>query len=342
MKGENSHLRREVAYFAPRYKYIINNFIAPYAKEKGLQFDPRTCDTIDFVMTPMLQNAREAGMFEDRVQTLQHELILRENKSGVVSDDQLAQDFRKLASQIKTLSRQIRPRDDVDVLEALGPSFLVGETKHQMLENRASRKLFIEAWMWSSLVNLIFLNPFIIVSTDSKTIFNSWIAIFGTGKFYEWPNPSTLSETWRYTTVKHLVDVESGEDMAQKSVMDQNEYLTQHSLAVQTDKTGFIEDILARITTDIESLKVDHVASSAVTLAMHMWLQKCRLQITFPNIGDQFDRTEMKSLRNVDDEDEIEDGVVMGVINPGLTKWGDVHGKNFDQRYDIVPSLVQL
>jgi hypothetical protein len=41
-------------------------------------------------------------------------------------------------------------------------------------------------------------------------------------------------------------------------------------------------------------------------------------------------------------EDDVDNGIVAFVINPGLTKWGDVHGKAFDYRYDIVPARVQL
>jgi hypothetical protein len=50
---------------------------------------------------------------------------------------------------------------------------------------------------------------------------------------------------------------------------------------------------------------------------------------------------ERTSIPNIDGE-ETDEGVVAFVINPGLTKYGDAHGKNLDQRYDIVPSLVLL
>ena len=42
------------------------------------------------------------------------------------------------------------------------------------------------------------------------------------------------------------------------------------------------------------------------------------------------------------DGDDINDGVVAFVVNPGLTKWGDARGEKLDERYDIVPCLVQL
>jgi hypothetical protein len=73
---------------------------------------------------------------------------------------------------------------------------------------------------------------------------------------------------------------------------------------------------------------------------MQMALQRSRLQVTVPKNGDRFSRAEMSAV-NGDDEEEIEDGVVAFVINPGLTKWGDAHGKKLDQRYDIVRALVQ-
>ncbi|KAF1930073.1 uncharacterized protein M421DRAFT_3831 [Didymella exigua CBS 183.55] len=42
------------------------------------------------------------------------------------------------------------------------------------------------------------------------------------------------------------------------------------------------------------------------------------------------------------DGDRIAGGIVSFIVNPGLTKWGDARGKNLDQSYGIVPSLVRL
>ena len=43
-----------------------------------------------------------------------------------------------------------------------------------------------------------------------------------------------------------------------------------------------------------------------------------------------------------DDDDKAESGVVAFVLRPGLTKWGDAHGKNLDQVCPIVKSTVKL
>jgi hypothetical protein len=61
-----------------------------------------------------------------------------------------------------------------------------------------------------------------------------------------------------------------------------------------------------------------------------------------PKIGDIFRETEMKLQNTLEEEESTEHGIVAAIINPGLTKWGDVQGKNSDHRYEIVPALVRL
>ncbi|KAJ8113128.1 hypothetical protein OPT61_g4673 [Boeremia exigua] len=83
------------------------------------------------------------------------------------------------------------------------------------------------------------------------------------------------------------------------------------------------------------------IVDRAFTLALEMSLQNCRFQVTYPSAGAKFHDGSMSSLPDLDGED-ISDGIVAFVVNLGLTKWGDAHGKMLDQRYDVVSALVQL
>jgi hypothetical protein len=72
---------------------------------------------------------------------------------------------------------------------------------------------------------------------------------------------------------------------------------------------------------------------------MNMLLQRSRLQITFPNIGEMANIPEIASLPPLG-EGDVNNGIAASIMTPGLTKCGDVHGKEFDHRYNIVPALV--
>lgn len=81
--------------------------------------------------------------------------------------------------------------------------------------------------------------------------------------------------------------------------------------------------------------------NKAFALALQLSTQRCRLQLTYPLVGAEFHKHSMESMPDPDGED-IENGNVAFIAHPGLTKWGDAHGKNLDHRFDIVSSLVQL
>ncbi|KAJ4361746.1 hypothetical protein N0V83_010686 [Neocucurbitaria cava] len=327
-------------FFTDRYDYIVKQYLLPYAQEKCLQFDERTGETLDFVLIPLLQNAREAGILRDQVQTLQQELLVREKKIGVISDEQFAQDFRTLASHIKTLSRLLRPQEDVDVFESLGPCTLASGVASQHWSGRAGRKLFIEAWTWSNLLQRVFRSPFTIFGTESKTISNLWSSMFESQHCHGWPRPSFSCEIWRRTTTEQLVAVVDENIITHGKANGHYLYLEQCVVDARADTMRAIETKLALIAPTIGSSYVCQIVDKAFTLAMHMSLQRSRLQVTFPKIGDSFSNTEMKPLRIADEDPG--NGIVVSIVNPGLTKWGNVHGRILDHRYNIVPALVQI
>ncbi|OAL42716.1 hypothetical protein IQ07DRAFT_525629 [Pyrenochaeta sp. DS3sAY3a] len=325
-----------------RYRYIINTLFSPYAKKKSLYFDDRTSETLGFVLSPLLHDAMQAGMLRDQVQILQQEVLARKKKTHTISDEQFARDFHKLAALIKTLSRVVCPHEGVDVSEILGSGILTIGTACHHWRGRAGSKLFIEAWIWSILIQELFQNPFAIFGIASEGIFMLWSDMFRAQHYREWPQPSHTCETWRRTTMEQLVAIVDKDVFTRPEAKDSYQSLEKHAMITRTNILDAIQTRVALIAPMADSFQVRQIVDEAFTLAMHMSLQQSRLQLTFPKIGARFSETEMRSLSSLSDEEGFEAGVVNAVINPGLTKWGDVHGRNLDHRYDIVPTLVQL
>ncbi|KAK7178570.1 hypothetical protein PSPO01_15387 [Paraphaeosphaeria sporulosa] len=92
-----------------RYNYIVRQFLLPFAQGRNLYFDDSTADTLNFILSPSVQDAHEAETLRDQIQTLQKEPLAREKRTGAISDENLAKDFCKPAARIKTLSRLLRP-----------------------------------------------------------------------------------------------------------------------------------------------------------------------------------------------------------------------------------------
>jgi hypothetical protein len=328
--------------YVDRYNYIVRQFLLPYAQDRHIHFDDRTADTLNFVLSPLVQDAQEAEALRDRIQTLQKELLAREKMIGAISDEKFAKDFCKLAAQIKTLSRLLRPYDNLDVVEALGFCIMASGVAPHHWDSRVGRKLFIEAWTWSVLMQMVFRNPFTIFGVESGTIANLWSSMFGSEHCHGWPTPSPPCETWRHRTMEQLVAVVDEDIITQGKMKENYLYLEQHVVDARASVISTLETGLANITSKVDSSQVLQIVDEAFTLLMHMSVQLPRLQIKYPRCGDSFDKTEMKLQAILDEEDGNDHGIVAAIVNPGLVKWDDVRGKNHGHHYAIVPALVRL
>lgn len=351
LQEENDLLKRQLddvrndnmiqKYDADRYNYILKHTLMPYAQERRLQFDDRTDDTLNFVLTPLLHDAREARTLRNQMQTLQTELLAREKIPLVISDETFAKDFSRLAAQIKTLSRLLRPDENLDIVEHLGSCTMASGVESHHWDSRAGKKVFIEAWTWSVLMRMVFRDPFTIFGAEGGIIANLWSSMYDTQHCHGWPAPSASCEAWRCRTVEQLVTVVDENIITQGETKVNYLYLEQNVVDARVGVIAAIETGLASITSTVDSSQVLHIVNGAFTLWMHMSLQQPRLQIVFPKSGDNFDRTEMKRHAVLDEEDDIDPGIVAAIINPGLMKWGDIQGKNLDHHYAIVPALVR-
>jgi hypothetical protein len=351
MQVENDQLKQELGQLiyernhhqhnGERYKYVVEQVFLPYAQERRLEFDDRTRESLDFVILPMLQETRDSVILHGQMQVLQQRLLSKERRATPLSDEQFETDFRGLVAQIKTLSRLLRLKEGIDVVETLGTCRLASGATPNRQSGRFGKKLFIESWIWSNLMQTIFRTPFSIFETENNTVSNLWSNMFGSGHSQGWPRPSLPCETWRYTTMEHLIAAVDTAVITQGMAKAHYSHLEQHTLAVRDNITSVIATYLALVALPIDFSLVGQIINKAFVLAMHMSLQRSRLQITYPDIGKEANPPEIESMPPYG-EDDVDNGIVAFVINPGLTKWGDVHGKAFDYRYDIVPARVQL
>lgn len=283
-----------------------------------------------------------------QMRALQKEMLANVSKVQAVSDETFSRDFHALASSIRSLGRSVVPAQGVDVLEILQPSeFLEKVGKHQW-NTRARKKAYVEAWIWCALISYVFLNPFTFFGKIAKNLDVAWTCIFGEEHGEEWPDPSPDSEAWRLNTVKNLLKQIGRETVAEGQTGGKNWHanrvigdLQESVLEMRAATVNTIKGNLEAISPKADLVQISDIVNQASTLAMNLSLQRCRLQVTYPDIGERFEPDGMSAVPDRNGHD-IREGVVAFVVNPGLTKWGDANGNHLEEWYEIVPSLVQL
>jgi len=275
-----------------------------------------------------------------RVESLQQELIERAGKTNATSDEYFAQAFRSLAGLIKTLSRFIKLYHGVDVTDILKIGGLASGSIKAHWRGRTRNKRFIEAWTWSVLLNSVFANPFSIFGPQGQGANNLWMIMFGTSHCDGWPLPTSQSEDWRQATMEQLMCMVDQDIITERKTKTNLDFVEALMMEEHENIIKFIESGLALITPSVDSNRVSGIVDKAFALAMQMSLQRSRLQVTFPRIGSAFNKAEMSPVAD-DEDDDVQYEYVALVVAPGLTNWGNSHGKNLDDRYDIVRAMVQ-
>ncbi len=313
----------------------------------GTEYKDDTQEALDSVLNPLLKDARQARSLREQVQSLQKEMLTKVEKVQAITDDQFARDFRALASTVKALSRRTRLIDKVDIFMYLGsrldPKFL---PYNRFAE--CKKKDCIEIYVWCILLDTVFSRPLKIFGDRLATVEYTWHMLFGPHDHHNWPMPTPSCEAWRYLTTERLVEI-----VGQDTITDGKRKEVHHSIGsfdskvedgvieAQAKVFGTIHSGLSQVSLDVDVEQIKLIINKAFSLALQVSLQRARIQIICPKIGSRFVVEEMSCLANADDND-LEDGTVAFVVNPGLTKWGDALGKDLDVRYDIVPALVQL
>ncbi|KAH8636680.1 hypothetical protein IG631_08515 [Alternaria alternata] len=335
-------LEMESHYTSTRYNYLVEKVVLPYAECRDLQWDEQTAETIDIVVDPLIADALQADSLREQKAALQRDLLAGVEKGEAMTDEHFAQEYRNLAGLIKTLSRSIRLEPDVDVIETLDSGVLLKNVARGERMSRVQKKYMIEAWTWSVLLNLVFRDPFIMFGTKIEPLRSLWPVLFARPSDHDWPTPSVVCETWRYTTMERLVGgIVNPKIITQRMTKEKYQPLEQSLINARDNVVEVMNIALAAVSSQIDVSELHQIVDKAFALTMHMSFQRARFQVTYPKNGDDFNPQSMKSIPGSDGE-ELNEGIVALVVNPGLTKWGDAHGKNLDHRYDIVASLVQL
>jgi hypothetical protein len=367
LEDENRKLKDEKTYVTARYDCLVRVLVQPYARDRNLHWDDQDGDSINTTLKPLIKDAmqakqvrqlfesakEEAKALEDevtglktQVQSLQKELLARVDKVVAVSDDQFTQDFRALTALVKSLSRSVRITERSNVSGFLEPHLLHENVADHQWANRACKKYYIEAWIWSVLVYRVFYSPFTIFEQFAEQFDTNWDHLFGHDFIGYWPVPSSLCENWRCTSMEQLVDQvgrstitegRAGEPTGSEHVQELRNSVIRARNATSKDITS--KFTLVSAAADLS--RVPAIVDKAFTLALEMSLQRSRLQVAWPCVGDQFVQEEMSCVPDPDGE-EFEGGTVASTVHPGLIKWGDANGKNFEERYNIVPALVQV
>jgi hypothetical protein len=334
---------------------VITKHLLPYAQTSGCEpakwnrnsflavFESLSKDAADAKSSAAeaISYAADISSLTEQVGMLQKEMLAKVEKIHVASDEQFAQEFRVIVSLVKTLSRTIRIDDTMEVAESLGAGPLQKNVSHHHWASRARKKLLIEAWVWSVLLHWVFCNPFAILGKQCDMLSQVWRNIFRNEHCNGWPSPTSLSEAWRCTTMESMLESVDRAVITQGKVSDVPNKVEIGITNTRQEVLDFVGKGLSKISVKIDGLQIEQVVDKAFAFAVQMSIQRVRLQVTYPKVEENFNTDTMKFIPDPDGED-VDDGLVAFVVNPGLTKWGDSHGKNLDHRYDIVPSFVQL
>lgn len=357
MRIINRHLKDQVANIGEQYErlidmynHIVSTYVVPYAENYRIRPDPSNFEWANDVLKMILQDVHQAHKWrshatslELKIEKLQTDLLAKVEKADARTDDQFRLDFHSLASSVKSLSRNVYAPTETQMLEKFAEPVLLKGVSRQHWNNRVSRKSLLEAWIWSILLHTVFEDPFAFLGQHCDALYNAWTQVFGVLPGQSWPSPTTHSETWRYNTVKNLIGKAGADTIPQGPMLSVSENLSASMVDYRRNVEAVIEVQFNVTDSASNSSMIRQVVDKAFALAMHMALQRSRLQIIFPAVGVAWNSTEMKSMSFDDDEDQdLPNGSVAYVVNPGLVKWGDARGEHFDERYDIVPALVQL
>ncbi|KAF2449568.1 hypothetical protein P171DRAFT_335389, partial [Karstenula rhodostoma CBS 690.94] len=276
---------------------------------------------------------------EAKVLSLQQQLLCNVEKIDPVPDAMLATEFRQLAKAIKGLSRQIQFNDSDSLIriDAIRQSLLVGRVKQEDLKSAVRMRPIVEAFVWSVLYGRLFCSPFYMF--ESIDLANDFLVLFGEDHQHQWPSPTTSSEQWRLISMEQLLHQVGEEVITTGIVQEKCPQLEANIQRVRSKVKDNIEGYLVRVSPGTNFSRVDDIVDKAFSLALHIFLQRCRIQVVYPEVGDAYEG-EQPHLDSIAESIEVEKGSVALIASPGLAKWGDGEGKHLDQRLDLVPAMV--
>lgn len=194
---------------------------------------------------------------------------------------------------------------------------------------------------------MVFEHPFSFWGSP-RALYDNWKLTFGESVENDWPEPTPKSENWRRTTTEELVGRIGRETVTSGQIHGGRHRHDKHAQKMQTSvlktRERVANTISAHLTIIEPNCELSHISDivdRAFALALDISIQPSRIQFTWPEVGDDFEADHMSPIPDRNGQD-IDGGVVAFIVNPGLTRWGDARGQNFEKCHEIVPSLVQL
>jgi hypothetical protein len=352
--------RDEKWYYMKEYNFVLDRTVRRYAdilgiKSIGMTYNQRASisdalvtDAIASRNLRMEAETKDTNLHkvQEQLRTLQAEMLSRVDNILTIPDNHFVQEFHSLASCVRALSRSTRTPACTDISDVLKPcGFLVGVPRCHW-EPRAVNKVYIEAWIWSVLVIEIFDFPLSIFGIPGCDLGRLWWTMFGNDHFGGWPYPSGSSETWRHVTTESLLEL-NGRDTFTQGLAELEEMAIKGNMGFAShvyDRRKYIVNImgdqLSALSATADLMQIARIVTKASCLTLSMLLSRSRVQITYARIGAQFNEKAMR-VHDTDDE-SLDKRTVAFVVRPGITKWGDAHGKHLEESFDVVPCEVQL
>ena len=316
-------------------------YLRPYAEKKGIIVHQWEYPEYLNALGSLVQDASEAEFMQARIHSLQEEMLTTVSKVQASTDEHFAGDFRRIISLVRSFSRTNEVAEHINVKRLLSTGVLQDGVSVAHWNDRARKKVLVEACVWSALIEMIFWSPFECFGSPGTKANSLWEDIYFAEHDNGWPVPTTLCESWRYTTAESMMQLIDQGVMAKGRTENTYKPLDEGVMGIRNHIRVTIEDRLDIPPSAGIAEQLQNIINKSSMLAVEMSLQKYRLQVTYPSVGCEFSNEAMKLLPGFEGDD-VDSGKVAFVVNPGLTKWGDTHGKKFDCRYDIVPALVQL
>ncbi|KAF1969592.1 hypothetical protein BU23DRAFT_394040, partial [Bimuria novae-zelandiae CBS 107.79] len=358
LKSEKKELKRENRHLHDIHVATAEQLLGPYAEATGTEL--KKADTLQCILrdaldgrvfkqqVPLyqqqivsLQNKEKS--LREQVGALQQELLSNVYKAGIVSDEYFTQEFRWLATSIKTLSRNIHFPSDLHLFDIheFKSAVLLKDVEEAAWNGRGRKKAVMESFIWSALITAVFSSPFGIFGPYGNEVNGFWTNIFGNCHARNWPTPCDVAERWRCVTVEHLVEC-SGKEVIMQGLTTGPDPFRDGILALRQDVSEHIFETLSKISPSTDFSQLPVIINKAYSLAIDMNTQRCRLQVVFPDIGHAYSQGQPWYLKSILEEEELEEGGVAFIVHPGLVKWGDGHGKNLNHDLVLVPCEVYI
>ncbi|ORY08528.1 hypothetical protein BCR34DRAFT_603498 [Clohesyomyces aquaticus] len=317
----------------------VELLLDPYRAEFGHSLGGVYHDT-ERLLKRIMKDVRQNHALKEKIQQLQQGMLGSRAKVVSVPDEAFAQQFRHLASAIKSVSRAMRFDTEEDLASIFESYPLIANVSKNHWNTRQRKKYLVEAAIWSVLI---------------QHVFNDIFCIFGpTSLVLRTHGLSCLARVMIWAGLRRHHDASLGgmEQLKSFSRIGGEEVFYGNAESPDTDlellksvadaQVAALNALRLNLPEGIDYVVIHSIVANAFALALRMSLQHCRLQVVYPKIGEHFEFGETNHLTSIPAGEHIENGQVGFIVNPGLAKWGDSRGKLLGERLDLVPSLVYI